>query len=81
MDVLPLLQQERLAAGHKTHGAADLAARHAVGPDERRSAIGPEQVYLGLPVTEDVDMRRLMIVKIDNDAQAIGTQHGDYAAK
>jgi len=76
MAVLPSLQQERLAAGHKAHGAADLAARHGVGPDERRSAIGPEQVYFGLPVTEDVDMRRLMIVEVD-DAQAIGTQHGD----
>lgn len=73
MDALPSLQQERLAAGHEAHGAADLAARHGIGPDERRSAIGPEQVYFGLPVTENVDMRRLIDVKVDDDAQAIGT--------
>ena len=50
------------------HGAADLAAAHSVSPDQCRGTVGPEQVDLGLTVTEDVDMSRLVIVDEDDNA-------------
>ena len=52
--------------------------RHPVGPDEIRRSTGPDQVDLGFAVAEDVDVCRLMIVGVDDDAQAIGTQHSNY---
>ena len=44
------------------------------------SGFGPwaEQGDLGLAITEDVDVRRLVIVGEDDHAQAVGTQHGDH---
>jgi hypothetical protein len=78
MDLLPACQQESLLLAHDTHGAADLAAAHGVGPDQRRAARGAAQVDLGLAVTEDVDVRRQVVVDEDDHAQALGTKRGDH---
>jgi len=52
MDVLPTGEQEGLLLGHDAHGAANFAAAHGVGPDQCGDAIAPEQVDLGLAITE-----------------------------
>ena len=67
--------------GYEAHGPAHPTTGHSISPNERRTTLCPNQVHLGLPVTEDVDMRWLMIVQVNDDAQAIGTQHGDHAYK
>jgi hypothetical protein len=77
MDLLPTCQQECLLLDYDAHGTADLAAAHAVCPDQLRDAPNPAHVYLGLAVTEDVDMRWLVIVGEDDHTQAMSTQHGD----
>jgi hypothetical protein len=49
--------------------------------DQVRDAISPEQADLGLTVAKDMDVRRLVIVDVDDDAQAFGTQHSDHDRK
>jgi len=39
MDFLPPPQQHRLSFGHDPHGAANLTAIHAVGPEQFRRAV------------------------------------------
>jgi len=81
MDVLPSLQQERQLLGDDPDGAADLAARHVVGPDEVWSALGSDQVDLGFSIAEYVNVGRQMVIDVDDDAQTIGTQHGNHATE
>ena len=59
------------------HRATHLAARHALGPDQVRRAVGTQQIDLGLTVTEDVDVRRRVIVDENDDAPAMGAKYGD----
>jgi hypothetical protein len=81
MDFLPPGQQERLLLDHDPHGAADLAAGHAIGPNQFGGSVGPEQIDPGVTITEDVDVSRLVIVDEDDHAQAVGTQDSDHGAK
>jgi hypothetical protein len=81
MNTLPSGQQQRLVLDYDPHRTADLAAGHAISPDQFGGSVGPEQIDPGVTVTEDVDMRRLVIVDEDDHAQAVGTQDGDHAAK
>ena len=64
--------------GHDSYGATNLTPRHIVGPDQVGSVVGPNQVDLGFPVPEHVNMCRQMVVDVDDDPQAIGTQHGNH---
>ena len=77
MNVLPPSQQQRLLLGNDPQSTADLAAGHAVGPDQFRRATGTEQVDLGLTVAEDMDVSRPMVVDEDDHAQAMSTKHSD----
>jgi hypothetical protein len=78
MDVLPSLQQERELLGYDPHGATNLTAGHVVGPDQFGTSLGPHQVDLGFTVSEHVNMRRQMIIEVDDDSQAIGSQHSNH---
>ena len=63
--------------GDDPHGAANLAARHVIGPDQVWRAVS-DQVNFGFPVAENVGMGWQMVVDVGDDAQAIGPQHGDH---
>lgn len=41
--------------------------------------MGAAQVDLGLAVTKDVNVGRLVVVGEDDHTQAVGTQHSDHA--
>jgi hypothetical protein len=56
MNVLPANQQESLLLDHKAHGAADIAAAHAIGLNQHRRTMNAQEIDLCLAVTEDVDM-------------------------
>jgi len=77
MDLLPSLQQERHLLGDNPHGPTNLATPHAVGPNKGWS-VDPDQVDLGFSVAEHVDMGRQMVIDVDDDAQTIGSQHGNH---
>jgi hypothetical protein len=62
MNVLPLGEQQRLLLDNDPHGATGLAARHAIGPDQIRGAVGAQQIDLGLTVAENVDVHRWVII-------------------
>lgn len=64
--------------GDDPHRAADLTTRHIVGPDKVWSALSSDQVDLGFSVAEYVNVGRQMVIDVDDDAQAIGTQHGNH---
>jgi hypothetical protein len=78
MDVLPPGQQRRLRLGNNPHGATNLAAGHAIGPDQLRRSARASQVDLGLTVTEYVDVGRVVIVNEDDHTQAFGAQNSDH---
>jgi len=50
-----------------------------VCPDEIGNASGPNQVDLGFPVPEHMNMCRQMIIDVDDNTQAVSTQHGNHA--
>jgi hypothetical protein len=81
MDVLPSLQQEHALLRYNPHGATDLAAGHVVGPDQHETSLGAHQVDLGFTTSEHMNMRRQMIIKVDDDAQALGSEHSNHVMK
>ena len=78
MDIPPTSRRKRLLLGNDAERTTGLAATNGVGPDQFRLAVGPEQIDLGLAVTEYVDVGRPVIVAEDDHAEALGTQHGDH---
>jgi hypothetical protein len=81
MNELPALDQKCLLLRHDFHGATDLGAVHAVGPNQDGSTIDATQINFRLTVTEDVNVRRSVIVREDDDTQAAGTKHGDHGTE
>jgi hypothetical protein len=81
MDILPPGQQHRLLFNHDPNRAADPGSGHAISPNQFRSSACSEQIDLGVTVTEDVHVSRLVIVDEDDNAQAVGMQDGDHRAK
>jgi hypothetical protein len=79
MDFLPPPHQKLQLFSHDPHGATNLTARHVVGPDQFWSALRPNQVDFGFSVPEHVNMRRQMVIDVDDDTQAIGTQDDNHA--
>jgi len=77
MNALPPRRQQRPLRDNDPHGATDLAAGHAVSRDQLWDTARASQVDLGVTVTEDVDVSRMVVVNIDHHAQAFGTQDGD----
>lgn len=51
--------------------AGSFAAAHGVRQNQFRSAIGAAQIDLGLAVTEQMDVGRMVIVAEDHRAQAV----------
>jgi hypothetical protein len=81
MDVFPSLPQERLLLNNKAHSASDLAARHALGPEQDRCAFRTGQVDFSLTVAEDMDVRWRVVVGVDDDTHTIDAQHSDHDCK
>ena len=54
MKVLPACQHESLLLDHKAHGAAEVAAAHALGPDQHGRTIAAQEIDPGLAITEDM---------------------------
>lgn len=74
------MSQNQASLDHDPHRPANLGAGHTVRPDQFRRNASAEQVHLSLAVAcEDMDMRGRVIVEVDNDAEACGTQNGDHA--
>ena len=53
---------------------------HSVSPDQFGAAIDARQVDLGLTVTEEVDVSGRVVIDEGDDAQAVGTKHGDHGS-
>jgi hypothetical protein len=79
MNVLPANQQESLLLDHKTHGAADVAAAHAVGQTNTGVPWAPRRSILASPSPKTWTWASQVVVDKDDHAQAIGTQYGDHA--
>jgi GTP-dependent phosphoenolpyruvate carboxykinase len=77
MDSLPTLEQQGLLFRHRPHRPADLGLRHVFRPEQHGRPAGPQQIDLGLPVTENMDMGRTVIVHEDDDLQSVGTKYGN----
>jgi hypothetical protein len=78
MDFLPPSQQQRLLFKNNPHRAADINTGHAINPNHLRSAIGTSQIELGMTITENVNMGRLMIVNKDDHTQPVSAKHSDH---
>jgi adenosylmethionine-8-amino-7-oxononanoate aminotransferase len=78
MDILPSGKEQRLLLENEPHGTADFTAGHTFSPNQFGCAVGTKQINLGMTVTEDVDVSRLVIVNEDNHAQTMGAKHGDH---
>ena len=60
---------------HDPDCASYFAAGHSVGPNQFGRILCSEQVDLGLPISADMDMRRTVIIDVDDHAQTVDTQH------
>jgi hypothetical protein len=78
MDFLPPSQQQRLLFKNNPHRAADLNTGHAIHPNQFGRAIGTSQIDLGMTITENVNMGRLMIVNKDDHTQPVSAKHSDH---
>jgi hypothetical protein len=78
MYLSPSLQEVSLLFLHDLHGPPDIAAGHADSEDQLGLAGGADEIDLGFAITEHVDMRRLVIVDEDDEAQAVSAVHGDH---
>jgi len=79
MDFLPPSEQERLLLKDNPHSTADVNAGHALNPNQFWGTIGTAQIDLGMTVTEDVNMGRLVIVNKDDHAQALSAKNSDHS--
>src|SRR4051794_32503995 len=78
MDVLPPRKQQGLLRDNDPHGPANLGAGHALGPNQLGASVGAPQIDLGLTVTKDVHVRRLVIIDEDDHPQPTGKKNGDH---
>ena len=62
---------------HDLHGPAGLAPVHALEPNQLRGPADTPEIDVGLTITEDVHVNRLMIIGEDDHPQIAGTQDGD----
>lgn len=76
-----MLQQRRLPVPYDPHGATDFGTGHAFGPDQFRFAGSTAQIDLGLPIAENMDMRRFVIVDENDDAKSASPKHSDHTLK
>jgi hypothetical protein len=78
MDFLPPSQQQHLLFKNNPQRAADLNAGHAIHPNQLGRAIGTPQIDLGMTITENVNMGRLVIVNKDDHTQPVSAKHSDH---
>jgi hypothetical protein len=78
MNLAPHRQQRVLLLGDDPHGVANVASLHAIGPDKNGAAVRPDKVDFGMPISKDMNMRRLMIIYEDHDSQTILSVNCDH---
>lgn len=64
--------------GRHDEGPPDVASLHADGPDQE-GTLRSRKIDLRLPVTEDVHVRRRVVVDEDHEPQAVGPVDRDHA--
>ncbi len=69
----------RSVRGHLVHQPAHVGPLDSDTLDRLRCAAWTEQVDLRLSRPGDVDMGRLMILRVDYEAEAMGTVDDDHA--
>jgi hypothetical protein len=74
----PPHQQFRLPLRDNLHRAADFIAFHSVYPDQFWRAIFAQQVYLCLPIAENVNVRGLVIVEENDGSQTLAAVNGNH---
>jgi hypothetical protein len=78
MDFPPFGKELFLLVTNHLHSPAQIVRLHTLCPDKSRSPVWTDQVDLGLPVSKDVDMSRLVVVRENDDAQPIGSVDRDH---
>jgi len=81
MDALPFLKKVVAMRSHLGNeppkiGALDADARHDLG-----IAVRPQQVDFRLPGSGDMNMRRFVICRIDDEPETVGTVNDNHASK
>ena len=69
MNLSPACQQRVLLLHHDPHGAADLAAAHALAPHQIGRSVRPDKIDLGMGVAKHMHMSGLVVVHEYDDAQ------------
>jgi hypothetical protein len=78
MYVVPPGEQRLTIRLDQPHAFADVGMLHSDCPDQFGPVIGAGKVYLGFSVTENVHMRRLVVVRENHDPETFGTQNRDH---
>ena len=78
MYLVPSDEQRLTIPFDQPHTFADIGMLHPDSPDQFWSVIGTGKIYLGFSITEDVHMRRLMIVREDYDSETFDAQNRDH---
>jgi hypothetical protein len=81
MDMSPLRLQEILLAVDDAHRKPNFAVFHTHCPNELRLAIIAQKIDLRVPIAEHVDMRGLMVIDKDHNAQPMLAKNGDHCLK
>ncbi len=68
----------RLLVTDNLHGATQIVRLHAFGPDKDRGTVSSNKIDLGLTVPEHMHMSWLVIVRKDDDAQAMCTMNRNH---
>jgi hypothetical protein len=71
MDFPPFGKKQLLLVADQLHGALQIGRLHVFGPDKGRGTVSPDQVDLGLTVSEHMHMGWFVIVVEDDDAQTM----------
>lgn len=66
---------------HELYRAANLTSSHAFGPDQFRTSRSPQEIDLGLAVTKNVHVSRLVVIEIDDDAKAMSPMDRDHGVR
>ena len=78
--MLPFLQELVLALDYLCHQPPLVRSFDADEIDRFGSAIGTRQVDLRLPRPGDMDVRRFMICRVDNDPETMGAVNDNHTA-
>jgi hypothetical protein len=78
MKFVPSLQQHHLSFRHDPQSLAQIASLEAVVPDQFGLPVRTGQIDLGVAITDHMDMRGLMVIHEDDEAQPGVAMHRDH---